>query len=417
MSVEEVGRDDDGLEQRRDLWPCEHHAGKLHTGSNRPQLQHAEDYQGFRYNQRSNSNLLVPTEAQLNGDLSSLVDSNGLEIPIYNPYSTQADPTHLGQYPRTRFANNQIPGSLIDSRMVALAHSMYPAAGPLFNNNTANAVDTTPLHQNQDEFDVRVDHTFVSKDSAWFRYSFINGIQTQSAGLPVLMSTLSIPGRNWGGSYVHVFSPSLHLAGAICANDGQHNNTQHSTFPEIDERYLWVDRFFDRLFTGGFQATPDYLLPSLSIDGFSGGDETLQNMPKAIDSHEVRATVTKIIGDQEIHFGGGYTSLGFASPIASLNLSFQTMQTGDPENSLVNPSTGNTLPAGLGVASFLLNVPGHTEWCNVLEQERPGRVLSSFVRDNWRVSPRLALNYGLRYDITFIPAYGTEDSVLKGKYS
>jgi hypothetical protein len=381
---------------------------KLYHGQNKTFFFGA--YQGFRYNQRSNSNLLVPTEAQLNGDLSTLVDSNGHEIPIYNPYSTTQDPNHPGQFIRDRFPNNQIPSSLIDQRMVALAHFMYPTAGPLFNNNTANAVDTTPLHQNQDEFDVRVDHTFGSKDSAWFRYSFINSIQTQSAGLPGLISTLATPGRNWGGSYVHVFSPSLILQAQYARTTGQHNNTQLFQKSTSD---ILGQVGFSTGFTGDFAATSANLLPSLGIDGFAGGGESIQNTPKATDSHEVRATVTKIIGNHEIHFGGGYTSLGFESPIAQLNLSFQTQQTGDPENQEKDPTTGNAIPTGLGLASFLLNVPGHAERRNVLEQERPGGVLSSFVQDSWKATPRLTLNYGLRYDITFIPAYGTEDSVGK----
>jgi carboxypeptidase family protein len=381
---------------------------KLYHGQNKTFFFGA--YQGFRYNQRSNSNLLVPTNAQLNGDLSTLVDSSGQAIPIYNPYSTRPDPSHPGQFIRDRFANNQIPSSLIDQRMVALAHFMYPTAGPLFNNNTANAVDTTPLHQNQDEFDVRVDHTFGSKDSAWFRYSFINSIQTQSAGLPGLISTLATPGRNWGGSYVHIFSPSLILQAQYARTTGQHNNTQ---LFQKSTSAVFGQVGFSTGFTGGFQATSANLLPSLGIDGFAGGGETIQNTPKATDSHEVRATVTKIIGNHEIHFGGGYTSLGFESPIASLGLNFQTTQTGDPENQEKDPATGQAIPTGLGLASFLLNVPGHAERRNVLEQERPGGVLSSFVQDSWKATPRLTLNYGLRYDITFIPAYGTEDSVGK----
>jgi len=355
-------------------------------------------YQGFRYNQTANSNLLVPTEAQLNGDLSSLRDSSGNLIQIYNPFSTRPDPAHPGQFIRDPFPNNQIPKNLIDQRMVALAHFVYPTAGPLFNNNTANAVDPTPLQQNQDEFTVRVDHTFGAKDSAWFRYSFINSTQTQSGGVPGLLSTLQTPGRNWGGSYVHIFSPSFILQAQYARTTGQHNNTQR--FSKSTSSII-SDVGFSTGFVAGFAATPDSLLPSLGIDGFAGGGETIQNTPKATDSHEVRATLTKIVGNHEVHFGGGYTTLNFESPIASTSLQFQQAQTANPQNNA----------SGAGLASFLLNTPGHAERRNVLEKERPGGVFSTFAQDSWKVNPKLTLNFGLRYDITFLPGYGTEDTI------
>jgi len=370
-----------------------------------PKLYHGRDktfffgaYQGFRYNQTANSNLLVPTEAQLNGDLSSLRDNSGNLIQIYNPYSTRPDPANPGQFIRDPFPNNQIPANLIDQRMVALAHFVYPKAGPLFNNNTANAVDPTPLHQNQDEFTVRVDHTFGPKDSAWFRYSFINSTQTQSGGVPGLLSTLQTPGRNWGGSYVHIFNPSFILQAQYARTTGQHNNTQRFT---ASTNGVISSVGFSNAFVGGFAATADSLLPSLGIDGFAGGGETIQNTPKATDSHEVRATLTKIVGNHEIHFGGGYTTLNFESPIASTSLQFQQAQTANPQNNA----------SGAGLASFLLNVPGHAERRNVLEKERPGGVFSTFAQDSWKATSKLTLNFGLRYDITFLPGYGTDDTI------
>ena len=64
-------------------------------------------------------------------------------------------------FTRPAFPGNQIPAALIDPRMVAYAKFVFPAAGPFFgtpNSNgayPANAIDTTPLTQVQNEFDVR----------------------------------------------------------------------------------------------------------------------------------------------------------------------------------------------------------------------------------------------------------------------
>ena len=47
------------------------------------------------------------------------------------------------------------------------------------------------------------------------------------------------------------------------------------------------------------------------------------------------------------------------------------------------------------------------------ETERPGGLLSAFLQDSWKATPRLTLNYGLRYDYPFLPAYGTNATIGK----
>ncbi len=89
--------------------------------------------------------------------------------------------------------------------MVAYAQFVYPQAGAFFNNGASNAVDTTPLVQNQNEFNVRVDQNFGSKDSAWFRYSFVNSQVTTSGGLPSLHVIHPIQARDPGRQLRYVF--------------------------------------------------------------------------------------------------------------------------------------------------------------------------------------------------------------------
>ena len=37
--------------------------------------------------------------------------------------------------------------------------------------------------------------------------------------------------------------------------------------------------------------------------------------------------------------------------------------------------------------------------------------MSEFVQDNWRVTPKLTINAGLRYDLTFFPPVGTNKQI------
>jgi len=364
-----------------------------------PKLYHGRDktffffaYQGFRYNQTSNTPLFVPTAAELNGDLSAL------GVAIYNPFSTRPDPSNPGQFIRDIFPGAIIPQNLIDPKVVALAKFLFPAAGTAFNNGASNANDPTPLTQHQNEYNVRIDHTFGQRDFAWFRFSLINSVQTSSGGLPGLPSILSTPAKNWGGSYVHTFSPTLILQVQAAKTTGEHNNTQ--LFDKSTSEII-SQVGFDPTYVGNFQATAKSLIPNVQITGFSGGGESIQNTPKATDSSEFRGTVTKVIRNHELKFGAGYTTLGFESPIANASVAFKANETA---------STPTDATTGSGLASFLLDVPDSAQRRNVLESERPGGELGAFVQDSWKTTRKLTLNFGVRYDVTFIPPYGADGS-------
>ncbi len=74
---------------------------KVYNGRNKTFFFAA--YQGFRYTRDSTENILVPTAAQLAGDLSDF------PTQIYNPFTTQ--PSGSG-FTRDPFPGNQIPASL-----------------------------------------------------------------------------------------------------------------------------------------------------------------------------------------------------------------------------------------------------------------------------------------------------------------
>ena len=372
---------------------------KLYNGRNKTFFFGA--YQGFRYSKPSDTDLLVPTATELSGN-----EADNAQPQIYNPFATTA----VGNsFTRPAFPGNQIPAALIDQRMVAYAKFVFPAAGPFFGTpNTsgaypANALDTTPLTQVQNEFDVRVDQNFGSKDSAWFRYSFINSTVNSSGGLPNLLTHHPIQARNWGGSYVHVFSPTQIVQGQYARTTVSDNSTTRFTASTAE---ILSAVGFSTAFAGNFAgANGGSLLPSPGISGFGNGGESIDDTPKATDSQEFRGTYTRIIGSHEVKFGLGFDTANFASPLSQISLGFSAPQTAAPQ--FPNVATGDPF------SSFLLNVPSGANRRNVDEVERPGGLLSAFLQDSWKATPRLTLNYGLRYDYPFLPAYGTNATIGK----
>jgi hypothetical protein len=372
---------------------------KLYHGRNKTFFFGA--YQGFRYSKPSDSDLLVPTAAELAGN-----EADNHQPQIYNPYAT----TVVGNtFTRPAFPGNQIPTALIDQRMVAYAKFVFPAAGPFFGTPNssgaypANAIDTTPLTQVQNEFDVRVDQNFGSRDSGWFRYSFINSTVNSSGGLPNLLTHHPIQARNWGGSYVHVFSPTQIVQGQFSHTTVLDNSTTFFTAKTAD--IISAVGFSDGFASGFAGLNGGSLLASPGISGLANGGESVDDTPKATDSYEFAGTYTRIMGKHEVKFGSGWDTANFASPLSQLSLGFTAPQTAAPQ--LPNVATGDPL------SSFLLNAPSGANRRNVDELERPGGLLSAFLQDSWKATPRLTLNVGLRYDYPFLPAYGTNATIGK----
>ena len=358
---------------------------KIYNGKNKTFFYGA--FQQFLYRKPANSFFRVPTEANYNGDLSDI------PTQIFNPFSTRPGATP-GTFVRDPFPGNQIPGAMIDQSMVAFAKGTLPAAGPILN-GTNNAIDPTPFHQNQQEYQFRVDETIGSKTSLWFRFSNIANDTTSSGGRPALLSTKSDPARNYGVSFVHTFSPSLILQGQY----GRITSSQFS--PQVFVNRSAANWGFSPAFGGNFIGGLT-LIPAVNVDGFFGGGEGANSNPIVADTHQFNANVTKIVGTHTIKWGGKYSSMAVEAFALGADADFSAQQTGNP---------GNSAQPGSALASFLLNVPDHAGRRNTHETTRPGGVMSFFVQDSWKATSKLTINVGLRYDRTFLPPYGTQATV------
>ncbi len=368
-------------------------------------------YQGFRFSQPESANILVPTPTQLSGDFSALCTAgftgglcNNPAQQIYNPFTTAPSGASPSGFSRQPFANNIVPSGLIDPRLVGFIQTVYPKAGPYVASTNSNAIDTDPNTQQQNEYNVRIDHTFGQKDSAWFRYSRINStVSVPCCGtgnfLPGLIKNDAIPGRDWGGSYIHTFSPTLQLQALYSRTTVSDNST--TKFAKLDAQTIDQAAGFSPDFASNFSGTPGWLIPSLGPgNGIASAGEIIQNTPQATDNHQFSVTLTKVKGTHAFKVGGNYVTSRFSSPISYDQLGFNTTQTND--------TNGN---GGFGLASLLMGVVDNANRRNVNEKTRLGGLFSAFFQDSWKATSRLTLNYGLRYDLTLIPPYGTVDTI------
>ena len=369
---------------------------KLYNGRNKTFFFGA--YQGYRYSRPENNLLLVPTDAELAGN-----EADNNQLPIYNPFQTTA----VGN----TFTRPGIPGQP-DSRQSdrpkngRLREVCLPSGGSLLDHQQRDMHSQRPRQYAAGAKAERVQHPrrpeLRGKDTGWFRYSFINSTVNSSGGLPNLLTDREIDARNWGGSYVHLFSPTQILQLQYARTTVSDNLA--TRFTSSTANIIQTVGFSDA-FTSGFAGANGELCSRLRASTTLPTVARASTIrPKATDSHEVRGTYTRILGNHEIKFGAGFDSANFASPLSQISLSFKAPQT-------ANPSL--PLPRAMLCPSFLLNVPKGANRRNVNETERPGGLLSAFLQDSWKATQRLTLNYGLRYDYPFLPAYGTNATIGK----
>jgi hypothetical protein len=350
------------------------------------------DYQGTITHSSSPMVTSVPLTAQRTGDFSGLLAATGAQVPIYDPFAAS--------YTRTPFANNTIPPSLIDpaaAKITALlpAPNQFGANGQAlpFNNYAVTRAGTSGVHS----FDVRVDHQFSSKNTLFARYSFQNtdAVAPSLFGLP-LGGTLEGAGttlaryQNAGIGHVYQFRPTLINEIRIGLNRQTAALTQQDYGRNLSTQ----------LGIPGVNTSPQTSgLSTLDVAGlFSVGDSLLTPLQLATTDWNFSEKITWVKGRHVVRLGFDYQygmgSTGYLVYGRGL-YTFLNLST----SNLLGPAGGNAF------ASFLAGAP-----YQILRDEFPPGLVGLishregfFVQDDVKLTPRLTVNIGARYDIMPYP--------------
>lgn len=367
----------------------------LYSGSNHTFFFFA--YEGFRQSQAAQSIVRVPTATQLTGDFSSLLDQG---IQIYNPFSTNPDPLHPGEFLRDPFPGNKIPKSLL-SHATELYATLFPAAGPPVPGG--NLYDTTKNLLDQDSYTGRVDQNFGSHDSLLGRISYFNESSSSSAGYPGALKQISIYGWNASLHEAHVFGPGAILQVHFGRNLG--NDTVSTTFPHAPADFpsALINAGFSPRFISSFTAFPGSIVPAIAINGYASTSSYNGQTEQLANTYEFGGDLTKVWNRHTIKAGCSYSTVNFLGPVYAAGESFSAFQT----SNLENPAGTSGAGTGDALASFLLGVPTGSFWRDTLVTEHGGSIQGGYVQDQYKMTPRLSLNIGVRYDLSKWPVYGS----------
>ena len=354
-------------------------------------------YEQWHYRSSSVQRSTVPTELQRTGDFSQTYDSTGKVIPIYDPATTLPNPRGNG-YVRSLFPGNKIPSTRFDPlSLKVLGYMPMPNATPptaanlITNSNNFLSEASSPI--DQDVIAARVDHRFSDADSAWVRYAGnLNATITNGYGLGVADPQARDDNRsnhNLAIAETHVFAPTI-------LNEFRASVTrQYLTYAAPSVGGGWPAQL------GYPSILPQTEFPAVLISGNLSLGYATPGSPSAGD----RAQFTLQFADAMTWVKGRHTiKFGIDHRLTRLNYLSQSYPSG--QFSFGTDLTGNPLaPAGTGVgmATFLLGqVSGGAQTYNPAFAYKTWSE-GLYVQDDFKVTKRLTLNLGLRYDLTGPP--------------
>ena len=324
----------------------------------------------------------VPTALMRTGDFSQISPA------IYDPYSSV---TTNGVTTRTRYPGNKLPANEI-SAVGLNALSLYPLPNQsgLANNYLYNPAITYNSYQ----IDFKVDHYFNPNDSLAFRGSVGRTNIFSPAALPApaadgntgdVSGLNSSPVRQFALTEHHVFSSSM-------------VNELRVGFTRLDLTLSNINIGQDISTQIGIPGanTGSILTSGLTIISPSGynilGDNGFTPAVIASNNYQTEDNFSWVRGSHSFRMGGQVE-----------RKQYNVFQTSAPRGSLnfnggfsANPASSGS---GFGLADLLLGLPSSGS-IQLLDGTRGFRrtELGFFFQDDWKVTSRLTLNLGLRYE-------------------
>ncbi len=331
----------------------------------------------------------VPTALMRTGDFTELLNpsltSQGKAITLYEPGSAGTQPLQCNGQQNVMCAGqmNQAAQGILN---------LYPLpntnSGKLFNNYVVN----TNAVSNSWQWGTRLDWNISPKDQTFVRFSYLNvpGYYPPPLGAVLDGGTYGNDGQiinrgeNFAFSETHAFNPSLVNEIRFGYNYGNFGFAQAEFYNAGLATSLGLGGIPTGVLGGG--------LPLTNLSGISGfGAPGFYPNHKNEDVYEILDNVTKIIGNHSLKAGIELLSIRFpffSPPNGRGTYTFNGFYTSIPGKSFT----------GYGPADFLLNQMSAATIPAFNKLDFSHWYRAAYIQDDWRVTQRLTLNLGLRYD-------------------
>lgn len=358
-------------------------------------------YEGLRERRFRELLTTMPTALERNGDFSQTRGANGQPIVIYDPATTRPNTAGTG-YVRTPFPGNRVPAERMDPvALNVLPYWPEPNRAGDANTGRNNFYASGYGRVETDNVDARVDQQIGPGRRVFGRYSHRRWLDAPAQLFPG--STGVAEGRinqhDRGHNVVAEFADATRARTVLNARLGftrtrfLFENQSLGFAPSSLGLPAEIDQEVDRL-----------LFPALAVNDINplgGSDHRDSNF----NTLSVAASLTRDSGRHTVKAGydGRVFHVNVWEARAAGSFSFSRLFTQGP-NPLASTGLG-----GHGFASFLLGAGSNG---SVIRNWKNASTRSSYhawyIQDDWRVSDRLTINMGVRYDID-LPRTEIED--------
>jgi hypothetical protein len=359
------------------------------------------DYEGLKLRQNQFAITAVPTASMWNGDLSSITDTSGDRFTIYDPGTTGPNGV------RSPFPNNVIPANRI-SQTAKTFQTVTPT--PNIGGNVNPWTDQNfqafySVPSDQYSWTIKIDQTFSPKDSISGRFTSSPYANSQAGGrygYPPIGCTdcggTKAMDAKVRSSYIrwnHVFSPTLLNELQLSA----HRSPTH--YGTLGDSTNWANKLglpnpfgvtgWPTVYAAG---SDDPFSNMLYYGGWDGDNNHKQNLT----SFQIDDNVTWVKGKHTIKFG--FKGRQEYNNVEELQQAEGSHSFYGDWTQLYDPSAQAAAPfTGTGFASLMLGLPTYLS-----DQYNRGyfyfrqKEFGLYVDDAWKVTPRLTIGLGLRWD-------------------
>ena len=380
---------------------------KLYDGRNKTFFFFA--FEGFRNREGANDTILnVPTPEMYNGDFSNWVDQNNRLIPIYDPATTRANPSGSG-FIRDAFPNNKIPAD----RFSALSKLILPYGQKVTPNRGGTPGSSAYVRNNYivtngtlvrptDKWSVKGDQHIGTRNHVSFLWNMTTFRNEPGANGPP-----GLPIPLWNGQIQAWDTEAYRIA------------YDFTVSPTMVNHFSWFKQNFRKdSYSGGtggnwheqgicMKGVVDCKVnfPNIGFSDFTSWNATTYNGTEQPGTG-FRDDLSYIRGAHTMKFGFTFHSQnanGFGQQNISGEAQFSFLGTSIPGNTSFPNSGGNSF------ASFLLGDAylGRTETIRQVNQHYP--YYGWYAQDDWRITRKLSINYGIRYEFTLAPTSATDE--------
>jgi Carboxypeptidase regulatory-like domain len=345
------------------------------------------------------NNIWAPTAAMANGDFSAF---NG-KVQIFDPLTGTFNATTGAVTGRTAFANNMIPAARINQ----VAKGVLPfIGGPkqaapspfLINNNIRDSTLAEVMDPPYRNYTIRVDQTAGDNTKIFGRYSWYNrksfyNNYTNSIYVGDRFLFISKQGMI---DAVHTFNPNT----VLNVRYGFNRFIRGSDAPEgqygLDLTTLGFPASFNSAIDEGLRRFPrfDFTCNASCTGATVGNGHTNEFRP--VSSHFVTAVMNRSMGKHSWRFGGEMRIYREDDSFKSNNQSGHFIF----DNTYTRPGSASVADVeGIqAFAAFLLGYPTTMQIVRASDYSEYSKTWGFFVQDDFRVSQKLTLNLGLRYE-------------------